>query len=207
MKCMQCEKETNNPKFCSHSCSAKYSNRRRKHSETTKIKISETLSGKKFVDRRCKNCNDILTNGEKKYCSQKCHFSTVWKVKRDKIEISGFASDSHNLKRYIEETREYKCENCGISNWCGESMVLEMHHINGKGWDNRVENVLLLCPNCHSLAHKGDSSSSRKVSDMELLDALNSNKNISQALMSLNMTKSKASYDRCKRLIGDSPRG
>jgi 5-methylcytosine-specific restriction endonuclease McrA len=43
-----------------------------------------------------------------------------------------------------------RCEVCGLTDWCGRPLALELHHINGDGRDNRVENLQLLCPNCHS---------------------------------------------------------
>jgi 5-methylcytosine-specific restriction endonuclease McrA len=46
--------------------------------------------------------------------------------------------------------KNQKCEQCGISAWRGEPLSLALHHINGDGRDNRLENLVLLCPNCHS---------------------------------------------------------
>jgi 5-methylcytosine-specific restriction endonuclease McrA len=44
----------------------------------------------------------------------------------------------------------YECNNCGISEWDGKDISLHLDHINGICDDNRVENLRLLCPNCHS---------------------------------------------------------
>ena len=45
----------------------------------------------------------------------------------------------------------YKCNSCGNEgHWHGLQMPLELHHINGKNNDNRIENLAFLCPNCHS---------------------------------------------------------
>ena len=46
---------------------------------------------------------------------------------------------------------ENKCIECGIGSiWNGKKLVLHLDHINGKYNDNRIENLRILCPNCHS---------------------------------------------------------
>jgi 5-methylcytosine-specific restriction endonuclease McrA len=42
------------------------------------------------------------------------------------------------------------CYECGISEWRDLPLSLALHHVNGDGKDNRLENLQLLCPNCHS---------------------------------------------------------
>lgn len=42
------------------------------------------------------------------------------------------------------------CEKCGIENWNNKPIVMQLHHINGDSKDNTLENLQLLCPNCHS---------------------------------------------------------
>jgi hypothetical protein len=46
--------------------------------------------------------------------------------------------------------KENRCEQCGISEWQGKLLSMALHHRNGDGLDNRLENLTLLCPNCHS---------------------------------------------------------
>ena len=42
------------------------------------------------------------------------------------------------------------CSECGISEWNGKSISLELDHIDGVRTNHKLENLRLLCPNCHS---------------------------------------------------------
>lgn len=55
-------------------------------------------------------------------------------------------------KRLLEEgLKQYRCEECENSGrWMNKELVLELDHINGKYWDNRLVNLRIICPNCHS---------------------------------------------------------
>ena len=50
-----------------------------------------------------------------------------------------------------EGLKEDKCEMCGVSTWFGKKIVLELHHKNGNHYDNDLDNLQVLCPNCHSI--------------------------------------------------------
>lgn len=53
--------------------------------------------------------------------------------------------------RLIKEgLKEYKCEICGLTEWLNKPISLQLHHLNGINNDNRLSNLQLLCPNCHS---------------------------------------------------------
>lgn len=60
---------------------------------------------------------------------------------------------SYKLKRRLiqEGFKENICERCKLSEWQGLPIPLELHHKNGNNRDNRLENIVLLCPNCHAL--------------------------------------------------------
>tara|TARA_R100000406_G_scaffold63556_1_gene44486 strand:- start:157 stop:576 length:420 start_codon:yes stop_codon:yes gene_type:complete len=60
--------------------------------------------------------------------------------------------DRSTLRNRIikEEILQYKCNECGIIDWNGNPLSLQLDHINGVPNDNRVENLRFLCPNCHS---------------------------------------------------------
>lgn len=68
------------------------------------------------------------------------------------VENSTFVSTNKLKKRLLKEhVKEEICENCKLKEWCNNKIPLELHHINGNRHDNRVENIILLCPNCHAL--------------------------------------------------------
>jgi 5-methylcytosine-specific restriction endonuclease McrA len=46
--------------------------------------------------------------------------------------------------------KERRCEDCGLAEWNGKPIPLELHHVNGDSTDNRIENIRILCPNCHA---------------------------------------------------------
>ena len=82
-------------------------------------------------------------------------------------------------ERYKKVTGIEKCENCGLDSWLGKNIPLEIHHINGINTDNRLNNLRLLCPNCHALtdnyrgrAHLSALSEKRDVECRKFKEAL-----------------------------------
>jgi 5-methylcytosine-specific restriction endonuclease McrA len=62
-------------------------------------------------------------------------------------------TNNTNLKMYLFKfkIKEKICEKCGLGDtWQGDIIVHQLEHKNGNKLDNRLENIQLLCPNCHS---------------------------------------------------------
>lgn len=72
------------------------------------------------------------------------------------ILIMGDPTDNRvnavRLRRALrEEGVTDKCNSCGLGPvWNNKPLTLEVNHVNGNFWDNRLENLEFLCPNCHS---------------------------------------------------------
>lgn len=66
------------------------------------------------------------------------------------VEFSNYSSSKLRQRLVKEEYLENKCYKCGITEWNSKPISLELEHINGINTDNRIENLTILCPNCHS---------------------------------------------------------
>lgn len=101
----------------------------------------------------------------------------------------------------------YMCDECGISEWKGNSLSLHLDHINGINNDNRLDNLRFLCPNCHSQTDTYCGKANRlkyghknkKVSDEELIESIKQSESIKESLMKVGLAGA-GNYARVKRL-------
>lgn len=140
MTCLQCGSEVKNAgiKFCSRKCSATYNN---------KLRVSRSPD--------CLECGISMRGhtDNRKYCSKKCEFLYKKKLTFSKIESGNHGFSERTVKLYLIETNGEKCSTCGwkeVNKTTGK-VPIELDHINGNCYDNNLDNVRLLCPNCHSL--------------------------------------------------------
>jgi hypothetical protein len=70
-----------------------------------------------------------------------------------KLLQTGTRVQSYKLKKrlFAEGLKVRRCDWCGNTEWLGQPIPLELDHINGDQTDNRIENLRILCPNCHAL--------------------------------------------------------
>ncbi|HEX6585375.1 MAG TPA: hypothetical protein VF052_01345 [Solirubrobacterales bacterium] len=71
----------------------------------------------------------------------------------EKLLVAGrtVTNRTHLKQRLLKEgVKENRCEICGITRWMGKPVSMQLHHRNGDGSDNRLENIQFLCGTCHS---------------------------------------------------------
>jgi len=81
-------------------------------------------------------------------------YSLKSKIPLEKILVENSLFQSYKLKnRLIKEGLKLpKCEECGWSKKSNDGRLpLELHHIDGNARNNCLDNLQILCPNCHSL--------------------------------------------------------
>lgn len=58
---------------------------------------------------------------------------------------------SKSAKNHLIKEKGHKCESCGLSEWMGLPIVLEIEHVDGNRTNNEISNLKLLCCNCHAM--------------------------------------------------------
>ena len=90
----------------------------------------------------------------------------AWKPATDFLK-EDIATNIHRLKHRLwrDGLKPMHCEECGWNRRAANGRLpLELHHISGNKCDNRLENLIILCTNCHSLKdnHRGLSKGKNK---------------------------------------------
>lgn len=105
-----------------------------------------------------------IRNAIDKFCIDTSHFrGQAWNKGLTNIRtgpqrpISVFLEDgvpiqSYKLKHKIlmERLLPRKCAGCGLKRWRGKPIPLELEHKDGNNSNNSLDNLELLCPNCHA---------------------------------------------------------
>lgn len=106
-------------------------------------------------------------------------------------------------KRVIHD-QQGKCFECGLDKWRDHLINLEIHHIDGNNGNWKRDNVIALCPNCHSITEtfsgRNINSGKIKVDDSILKKALEQNKSIRSALIQCGLAPKGGNYERAKKL-------
>jgi hypothetical protein len=195
--CKKCNKEFEPKKGLINYCSMECRNSR-EWSDEDKFKKSESAKKSEKVKLTSER-NRLLID-----------FKKIGELNREtanrKILDENFENLSfERLKKRVSLEQNGNCNRCGISDWLGEKITLELEHKDGNHFNNQRDNLECLCPNCHSLTptwrgrNKGDKR--EKVSDELLLKTLlDNNWNMRQSLIQVGLSPKGANYPKCHRL-------
>lgn len=205
MKCENCNQEHvgdyGSGRFCSPKCARGFSTKEKR--EEINEKVSNVMKGKLY------STNPIQKGFDKRrHKFNQNDFKKALNERKNKREIYLQETSTENLSKtairnkVIKEQNE-RCLKCGNIEWLGKPIILEIHHINGNNKNNQRENLEALCPNCHSQTDywRKAKNPKNKHSDKDFINALNSSKNIKEALNKLNIRESGGNYIRAQKIL------
>ena len=129
------------------------------HAAFVKTQTKNGNSSGKKVTSLCVRCGTLCKRNANKYCSVECRISHKRELFINRLEaglltgVTKSDSPSSYIKNFLIEKRGEKCELCGWSsrNIKTDKIPIQCHHIDGDYSNNALNNLQLLCPNCHSL--------------------------------------------------------
>lgn len=122
------------------------------------------------------------------------------------VDVSRFVNGKavKNCVKSLIALRGHKCECCGNTEWNGQPIPLQAHHIDGNHMNNELDNLQLLCPNCHAQTDNycGKNERRKIPDDSEIVKALIASKSIKAAYVSLGINYSAGYlYEKAYELI------
>jgi len=118
-----------------------------------KINEKESFNKGRQKEKYCLNCDNDISGSRNKYCNLEC-FNNHRKTKvYEQIENGNTTLHYKNYKNYLIDKYGNNCMLCGWGeiNPYTNTIPIELEHMDGDSSNNSIDNLTLLCPNCHSL--------------------------------------------------------
>jgi 5-methylcytosine-specific restriction endonuclease McrA len=200
MKCKKCEKEHDGSFGSGIYCSRKCSNSRIFSEESKKRKSEANI--KRYIEKGSwGGMLSQLTEEQRRAISLKRKELCNKQLLQSDFNI---LSVERKRKRVLLE-QQYKCFECGIFEWRGQPIQLEIEHKNGIHNDNNRENLIAICPNCHSITKtwrgRNQNKNGNWLSGIEIYTLFKNGLNIRQILLKMNFAAKGANYSKVKRMI------
>lgn len=103
------------------------------------------------------------------------------------------------------------CENCKTKDWLGQELKFELHHIDGNNTNNQIENLQILCPNCHSQSpnFRGRGKTPAKnrptISEEEIIKIIPECYCRREVLLKVGLVGKGGNYVRINRILKENP--
>ena len=171
---------------------------------------NQCMSFRQFCGMLGYSLNSGSTTTAVKECIEKysldCSHFTGQGWSKNNFDLGKFVNGKKmkGKARILAFYRGWKCECCGNTEWNGEPIPLVVHHIDGDHLNNELDNLQLLCPNCHAQTDNycGKNERRRLPDDSEIVKALIENKSIKAAYVSLGINYSAGYlYEKAYELI------
>jgi len=124
------------------------------NSINTYMKLNKNINTKNItIKNRIDYLNLNISHFNRSKSMQKWKNENKLKPLKDILVENSKYNNGTDIKNklYKAELKEEKCELCKIGNiWNNKKLTLQLDHINGVHTDNRIENLQIICPNCHS---------------------------------------------------------
>jgi hypothetical protein len=106
--------------------------------------------GKHFEYRPSQYKTTTNPEGIKKFCSNQCQgeFGLKQTLTRDS-EYRHKTQGVYVKKLQEKEYGKNFCEICKIDSWNGKPIVYDVDHVDGNRTNNTLQNLMIVCPNCH----------------------------------------------------------
>lgn len=180
-------------RFCSKVCSNKFRKENTDYYEILSTKLKDKVTnGEKF------GFHSIPQDKRKR----RTYTKLSWHEKVMKRSFEDLSWDYKRRRVIIEQ--DSKCNSCGVSEWMGARLSLEVDHIDGNTDNNDRTNLEALCPNCHSLTNtfRGRNKARGKFpSSVELHRVYKEVQNIRQTLIRFNLAPKGDNYSKAKQML------
>lgn len=168
-QCKNCDHDLTGPDqkiFCSKSCAASFNNRGKKRnfrnrkcdecgnpvrSNRKYCRIICRKQGQEKPTRLCSFCGHDLKGNRVLFCSNECRYSDRKQRFLVLLDQGIPNPDPKRLKRHLVAIHGNRCMSPDCAwDFSKKTTVIEVDHVDGDSENNSLNNLRLLCPNCHS---------------------------------------------------------
>lgn len=113
------------------------------------------MNPRKFRGWCTNGCGDLIKSGATKYCSFRCQQEYAFRLRSEVLESGKYFAQQTTsfMRKYLVRKLGERCSQCGWAERHTKTnkVPIEVEHIDGNWRNYRLDNLTLLCPNCHSL--------------------------------------------------------